>query len=382
MENTTSTRFLEQAGDIASYYGFRPLREIDPALFKTHVGRAPLSFNNAAIMGAQCISAKQREPILAYYASSAPSHLPSHIPSREAGEFCLQVSGASASISEVIVLTAIVAILDEFGVPVLRVRVNAFGDRDSRERFGRELTAFVRRRFAHEDAEINEEERLLILAHPASIYRSSLTVVRDMLAEAPRPVHFLSERSRLHFKGLLEELEQVGLPYELDDALWGDERELRITFSLDLPDGSEMVFASSGGRYDDYVARLAGRRENATVHASIYFRKKGIARSAYGSAACTRPKLYFIQLGNRAKLQGLAVVDVLRRAHIPVAQSFDASQLTPQLSAAQNCGVSYALIMGQREALDGTVIVRSLRNNSQNIITLGLLPKYLRTLRV
>ncbi len=89
-----------------------------------------------------------------------------------------------------------------------------------------------------------------------------------------------------------------------------------------------------------------------------------------------KPRIYFAQLGLRAKLQGLAVIDMLRIAQIPVLQSFDANRFSSQLAAAAELGVSHLLIMGQREALDGTVIVRSTRNSAQHIIPVAEVPKF------
>ncbi len=390
-EKKSPAQFLEYAGDVASYYGFRPLRDIDPALFRAHAGgrRGALSFADAVVFGAQCVAVRQNEPMLAYYATPSLSHPPAEISRREAGEFCLQVAGPSQGLGEILVLKAATAILSEWGVPAARIRVNAFGDRDSRERFSRELSNFIRRRFGSESEGLAEDERQKLLGNPFGVYTSASPVVRESLCDAPRPLHFLSERSRTHFKELLEYLDQTELPYEIDDTLGGDEREPRIAFHIDIagpgetPGASEnIVISSSGGRYDDFVARLAGKRENSTVHASIFFRKKSSGHLSFVPSARERPKMYFIQLGVRAKLRGLEVVDILRRRHIPIAQSFDTAHLGEQLAAAQKTGVSYILIMGQREALDGTVIVRRVRNSSQQIVALNTLARFLATLRV
>ncbi len=381
-ERATPARFLEHASDTASYYGFRPLRDIDPDLFRQKVGRGAVSFAQAATFGAQCAAARPDEPVLAYYASPAPSHLPAGVARKETGEFCLQVAGSLPGLAEILVLKAATAILNEWGAPVERIRVNAFGDHDSRERFTRELGNFIRRRFGADTDCLSGEEQARLFADPFSMYTSSSDAVRGALAEAPRPVHFLSERSRAHFKELLEYLDQTELPYEIDDTLGGDEREPRIAFRIDMGGEDSVVLSSAGGRYDDFVARLAGKRENYTVHGSIFFRKKSAQHLSFAPSAGEPPKMYFIQLGLRAKLRGLTVVDILRRRHIPVAQSFDAGHLSEQLLLAQKTGVPYILIMGQREALDGTVIVRRVRNSSQDIVPLDTLSKYLSGLRI
>ncbi|MDE2213366.1 MAG: hypothetical protein KGJ34_02440 [Patescibacteria group bacterium] len=382
MERTSATKFIEHASTIASSYGFHPLREIDPLIFRKEVGRAPVSFSAAALVCAQHVTPRTSEPVLAWWASPLPSHAPSNLPPREAGEFCLQVVGSSESLGEILILKTLASILSEWGSSIERVRVNSFGDRDSRERFTRELSAFLRRRLSHEPTELPEEERARVFAHPFSAYTSETPVLRSLLAEAPRPIHYLSEKSRSHFKEFLEQLEHVGLPYEVDDTLGGDEREPRVIFRIDFSEGDHLVLGSGGGRYDDFVAKLCGRREGANVHASIFFRKKGADRSSFTRTQAPEPKMYFVQLGVRAKLQGLQVVDLLRRANIPVAQSFDTRSLSPQLAAARTLQVPYVIIMGQREALDSTVIVRSMRNSSQEIVAVSILPKYLKGLRV
>jgi histidyl-tRNA synthetase len=198
-------------------------------------------------------------------------------------------------------------------------------------------------------------------------------------------MNFLSEKSRVHFRSVLEYLENLGLPYELDDLLGGDERDPHIAFAVDIEGEDGTVVGAVGGRYDDFFRRSTGRKDIAGVGASIYFRKKGAARASFFSPAravrSSAPKVYFVQLGTRAKLQGLTVVDMLRQARINVSQSFDASHLSPQLSAAKELGVSHMLIMGQREALDGTIIVRSAQNSSQIIVAVSELPRFLKTLQ-
>lgn len=199
-------------------------------------------------------------------------------------------------------------------------------------------------------------------------------------------MNFLSERSRAHFREVLEHIERLGLPYELDDLLVGDEREQCTVFALDLAEVDATIVGGVGGRFDDYIRKQSGKKESAAVHASIFFQKAGADRKDFTCALPAGrqgvPKVYFVQLGNRAKLQGLAVVDMLRAASVPVSQSFDAKSLAPQLASAKELGVSTLLIMGQREALDGTLIIRSTQNSSQQIIAVTALPRFLKHLKV
>lgn len=366
--------FLKLSQDVASFYGFRPLREIEKLVPVSVHKRGAHNFTYASMSLAH--SAAPGEPIMGYYASNSPLHLPHALSVREVGEFGLQVSGARESVGEVLILKTVATILSEWGGTVTRVRLNAMGDKDSRARFARELSSYLRRQ-AHN---LPPEWRERAAEDPMAFYICTEAACLAVAEQAPRAMNFLSEKSRAHFRELLEHLEQLGLPYELDDSLVGDEREPRTTFAIDTAEDATVV-ASMGGRYDDHVRRISGRKEATAVHASLYFKKKGLAASSFhleGPAA--KPRLYFVQLGLRAKLRSLEVSDILREARIPVLQSYDSSKLSPQLLAATRAGVSHLIIMGQREALDGTVIVRAADNSAQTTLGLAQLPRYLKTL--
>lgn len=367
--------FLKLSQDVASFYGFRPLKEVERLVPVATHKRTAHNFTYASTSLAHS-SAAPGEPLMAYYASANPTHLPASMTPREIGEFGLQVSGASESVGEVLILKTVATILSEWGGAVTRVRINAMGDKDSRVRFARELSSYLRRQ-AHN---LPPEWRERAAEDPMAFYVCTEEACLAVAEQAPRAMNFLSEKSRAHFREMLEHLEHLGLPYELDDTLVGDDREPRVTFAIDTAEDATVV-GTLGGRYDDHVRRLTGRKEATNVHASLYFRKKGLAPGSFqleGPGA--KPRIYFVQLGLRAKLRSLQVSDILREARIPVLQSFDSSKLSPQLLAATAAGVSHLIIMGQREALDGTVIVRSADNSAQTTLGLTQLPRYLKTL--
>ena len=353
--------------------------------------RSPHSFISTIETCTTHLKQKSAEPVLAFYATPLPTHLPAQtgLPSivgqSGVGEFGLQVVGSSESLGEILLLKTLFAIVSEWGAGVSRVRVNALGDHDSKMRFERELTFYLRKHASTLETccKKGANENLL------GVYACQNENCRQTLEGGPRAMNFLSEKSRAHFREVLEYIESLGLPYEIDDLLVGDERNPHIVFALDLAEPDTTILGGFGGRYDEYVRKQWGHKEGSAVSASIFFRKKGSVRSDFttstspaGTGSTAVPKVYFVQLGNRAKLQGLAVVDLLRQAHVPVMQSFDAKGLAPQLESAKAQGASHLLIMGQREALDGTIIVRSAATSAQIILGLDALPRFLKTLKV
>lgn len=354
------------------------MREVERALVPKRT-KGLHNFATSLDVCAARVAHLQGEPVLAYWASALPSHAPQGISVRDAGEFGLHVIGASESLGEILLLKTLFSIMTEWGSSVTRVRVNALGDKDSKLRFEKELAAYLRKHLQVLDPACRKS----VGENPFSTYICTNESCRGLLSDGPRAMSFLSEKSRAHFREVLEYVESLGLPYEVDDMLIGDERDQRIVFALDTKEDDATIMGNMGGRYDEYVRRVTNKKEGSGVSASIFFRKKGMARSNFTTMSSTkRPKIYFVQLGLRAKLQGLHVVDVLREAQVPIAQSFDSRSLAPQLQCARDQGVSHLLIMGQREALDGTVIVRSAQNSQQTIVPISTLPRYLKSLKM
>ena len=90
------------------------------------------------------------------------------------------------------------------------------------------------------------------------------------------------------------------------------------------------------------------------------------------------PKVYFIQIGTGAKLKSLNVIETLRKARIPVLQALNKNKLSAQLGIAEKLNIPYVLIFGQKEAIEGTVIVRDMSNHSQDTMPLTKLAEYLK----
>ena len=57
-----------------------------------------------------------------------------------------------------------------------------------------------------------------------------------------------------------------------------------------------------------------------------------------------------------------------RQAGIPVAEAFGKNALKAQLEIANKLGVKLTIILGQKEVLDGTIIIRDMESGAQEIV--------------
>src|SRR3989344_5587 len=346
--------FMSVVSDVARFYGFAPVRDFDSCL--------------------ETATLRPDEATLGFYAAPAPARAPLPVPARELREMGFVIAGPQGSMGEIVLIKVLAAIATEYGAGVTRVRVNAIGDKDSKLRFTRELSSYLRR----QAEKLDESCRQKICENPLSPYLCGSSACREVLQEGPHAVNFLSEKSRVHFREMLEHLDRLALPYELDDMLISDERDAQSAFALDIEDEGSIIVCALGGRLE-CARRHVNRKEMELSPARLFFRPKGPLQKK--RMAPVRPaRLYFVQLGLRARLEGLNMLEALYRARIPVLQSFDSSRLAPQLQAAREAHVTHLIIMGQREALDRTVIVRSVADSAQEIVPHRELTRYLKNL--
>ena len=204
---------------------------------------------------------------------------------------------------------------------------------------------------------------------------------------APDSVSFLCAACKKHFKEVLEYLEEMGIPYNMNKNLVrGLSYYTRTVFEVIEQTGGEEgtpLTLAGGGRYDYLAKQVGGKKDVPAIGISIGV-DRIIASPWYkklNPRILKKPKIYFIQLGAEAKLKSLNIIEILRKAHIPIAQSLSKDSLGSQLAIAEKLAIPYALIFGVKEALDNSVIVRDMSNRSQDTVKLSKLLEYLKELK-
>lgn len=298
---------------------------------------------------------------------------------KEALRFSLMAIGMNKSIAEALILKTAYAILDDIGIGEIQVYINSIGDKDSMQKFARELNSYLRKNADSLPAHVrhyimkkdifNAYEELYMRHHPLE-------------GEIPQSIRFLSDKSRKHLSEVLEYLETGDIPYEIDNSLIGNGDLYSQTFfeirHAGKAHNDKMSILAKGGRSEEISKRIF-RHDMPTVAIVFEFEKKGIKKKELDTLKRARkPKVYFIQLGYEAKLKSLYLIDALRRANVPLYHNLNNDKFCEQLAFAKHLGVPCSIIMGHREALDGTVIVRDMNTQFQNTVLVDELPAYLK----
>lgn len=312
-------------------------------------------------------------PVLFYSLDQVPRSLEPAI--------TLQVFGVKKSIAEAILIQTIRSLLIELGFTSHSVRVNSIGDQDSVTRYIRELTNYMRKRLDDMPAPSRE----LMKEHVFSALAHLIEREHELAYRCPSPLEYLTDQSRKHFREIVEYLDMSSIPYEIDPRLIGSQDcYSEALFSFDIFDTEGTPYETSplfirGGRYNNFVKRMSKMDVDA-VGAVVVLRNKKVPPHISVPRANQISPVFVVQLGFGPKIKSLLLIDELRHAGIPVRQDITSDSLSAQLRKAEAEKAQFAVIMGQKEYVDGNVILRDLHARNQENVPITALPGHLKRL--
>jgi len=366
------------------------------------------------------------QPIMLYYYGPYFRHEnPQRGRLREFRQFGLEMLGTEKSIADALIIKTFFVILEEAGFKEMRIDINSIGDADCRPGYIKELIAYYRKHINTICAHCRQRMK----TNPLRLLDCKNAKCIPLRDDAPAPMSHLCTSCRAHFKEVLEYLEALEIPYIINNHLVrGLDYYTKTVFEIfdtgadpvekekaeseggeengdeegkNEDDGEneektepkkapeedvetlEPLAIASGGRYDYLAKTLGSKKDVPSVGGSI-----GVDRlimspkhKKLSPRIKRKPKVYFIQLGFEAKLKSLAIIDILRKAHVPITQSLSKDSLAAQLGQAEKLEVPYTIIFGQKEAMDQTVLVRNMKNRSQETVKIEKLSEHLKTLK-
>ena len=401
--------FFEKAQEIAIYYGFKPIElpmVEDEEVFTSGIGEGTdvvdKEMYTLKTRGGDKLALRPEgtagtvrayiehgmmnmpQPILLYYYGPMFRHdKPQRGRYRQFYQFGLEVLGSEKSIADALLIKTTIAILEEAGATNLSVDVNSLGDKECRAAYLKELTNYYKKNLSGLAPADKERLKTNVLR----ILDSKEEKTKIVNEGAPDAVSHLCPDCKKHFKQVVEYLEEMGISYNLNKNLVrGLSYYTRTTFEIIEPNGAEdgtPLTIAGGGRYD-YLARMLGSKKDVPAIGAAIGVDRIIEAAWYKKLTpriLKKPKVYFIQLGFDAKLKSLNVIEILRKAHVPMAQALSKDSLGTQLAIAEKSGAPYALIFGQKEAIENTVIVRNMQSRSQETVKIAKLLEYLKELK-
>ncbi|MEK7144686.1 MAG: His/Gly/Thr/Pro-type tRNA ligase C-terminal domain-containing protein [Patescibacteria group bacterium] len=358
---------LNKARAVGQYYGFVPL--VSLTVKKRGEQRAKgypdavtsLALDPAAEIVASFMKHLQntqsaptpRQPLFVWHTNIAPGR-----PAQKKATVQFHALGTDRALSDALIIRALIALVRDLFHEEPIVRINSMGDKETRARYSRELGNFFKKR-----AGVLPEE-CVSCAKQDSFAAAELAILRECAEDLPAPTEHLSDASRKRFEDLLEYLEMTETPYELARTLisrgsiWND-----TCFEV-LAGGKRVAW---GSRYNDLARHFFPTAPFSATGAVLQIGSEGMV-----TIKNTSPKLRFsfVHIGDEAKRLSIRLAEDFRKARVSLAQDIGVESLAEQITLAERRDSPYLLIMGRKEALEGSAILRNRKTQEQTILPL------------
>jgi histidyl-tRNA synthetase len=271
------------------------------------------------------------------------------------------------------IILAAYRIIEDLRIKNLIIHVNSVGCRTCRPNYRKQLTAYYK-----------PKEKLLcgdckrrLATNPLRLLDCKNPGCEELKEAAPIALDSLCTQCKTHFKKLLEYLENLKLPYALNNNLVrGLDYYTKTVFEIFTERGEgeeELGFALAGGGRYDYLVEQMGGKPTAAVGVGIGAESvmTVIKKRAIVLPTRAKEKVFLIHIGDMAKQKSLVLIESLREAGINIAESLGKESLSAQLRVADKMNSPLALIFGQKEAHEESVIIRDMKTGAQETVPLA-----------
>jgi histidyl-tRNA synthetase len=303
---------------------------------------------------------------------------PQRLRFREFRQVDYEVIGDASPYADATVIFLTWAIMQRLGLSeYLILDINSVGDKKCRPKIRKALIDY----FSQKRHKLGADDRRRLEENPLRILDSKDPESQETIKGAPNLLDLLCPECKAHFQSVLEQLDELAIPYNLEPRLVrGLDYYTRTAFEVRRTDDTTRQSSlGGGGRFDYLVEELGGRSTPATgcalgVERIIDLMKEKQVEVTEGKG----PTAYVVSIGESAQKRCLPLVSELKKAGLAVGCSISKGGLAEQLGAAERMGVRFVLIMGEKEIREGTVLLKDMQEGSQEPVLVKNLSRILR----
>ena len=284
---------------------------------------------------------------------------------REFRQFGVEVIGAATAHADVEVIALADAFLRSAGLQRFELLVNSIGDEVCRPAYRQLLVEYFE---AHRER-LRDEHRDRFRDNPMRVLDCKDDACRDVSEDAPKIVDHLCDACREHFAQVQTGLEAEGVKAVPTPTLVrGLDYYTRTAFEFDSEAlGRQQSALGGGGRYDG-LAEVLGGPATPGIGFALGLERILLAAEAEDVEFPVPGVTCFVVGLGEGRTKSSELLRTLRGGGIAADGPFEERPLGAQMKMADRAGARFALIVGDREARDGTVTVRRLEDGHQETV--------------
>jgi histidyl-tRNA synthetase len=294
---------------------------------------------------------------------------------RQFHQFGVESFGTSDPRADVEVIALLWRLLSDLALPDLTLEINSLGSSGDRAAYKPILLAFL----SQQESRLCANCRRRMDTNPLRVLDCKVPDCRAATESAPKLMDHLSPEARTHFDQVLTGLLAIGVPYRLNPRLVrGLDYYCLTSFEITSTHLGAQNAVGAGGRYDGLVETLGGPSVPA-VGFAVGLERMSLMLPKASSSSLDECLYYVAAFGEKGTKFGLVLLDELRRIGLSAQCDYRATTLKAHLRQADRSKCRYAILLGDDEAVHGSVIFRNLDSKTQEELALVGLASLLKT---
>lgn len=281
---------------------------------------------------------------------------------RQHTQIGVEALGTSDPLVDVEVISLLYAIHRAVGVKDEVVYMNNLGDMETRQAYVPELRAYLQRH----SADLDPDSVARMETNPLRTFDSKHEGTQAVLAEAPRITSFLSPEASAHLAAVREGLDELGIPYEIDDRLVrGLDYYTMTVFEAKSSALGAQDTVGAGGRYNALISDLGGPDLGGIGFGT------GVERMLLAAASQetkTSLDVFFVTLASEARIPAMRLAGALREEGISADLDYGGRGMRAQFKQADRSRAAFAVILGEDELARGVCTVRDMSSGEERVV--------------
>ncbi len=242
----------------------------------------------------------------------------------------------------------------------LQLQLNSLGTTEERVLYREKLVEYFKN---HQD-ELDEDSQRRLITNPLRVLDTKNPAMKNVVENAPSLMDYLGDDSRAHFQTLTDNLDNLGISYQINPRLVrGLDYYSKTVFEWVTDELGAQGTVCAGGRYDGLIEQLGGKNNYAIGFALGMERLLSLIELLTDVPIAASVDVYMIRVGEQAERQGLLFAEKIRDEYpnLKLQVNCNEGSFKSQFKKADKSGAKFAIIIGEDEVKNNQVAIKFLR---------------------
>ena len=284
---------------------------------------------------------------------------------RQFNQFGVESVGHGSPYADVEVIALAYTILQSLGLENVTIKINTLGDSESRNAYREALKSFFKDKIDN----MCEDCKMRYQLNPLRILDCKVPEDQEIVKDAPKMSAYINEASKKRFEAVIEALEELAIPYEVDDTLVRGldyYSDTIFEFHYVSKKGNDYGAIGGGGHYDKLVKEVGGPDVPGT---GFSFGIERIVSVLTDDGLLENEAIsldaYVMPIGAGSQKAAVSIANELRLRGVRVDMCFDEVKLANMFKRAERKNAKLAIILGEEEIENNKVIIKNMKTQEQ-----------------